>query len=229
MAIEMTSLVRAIGFALILTVAFVKLATAETIIADFNRDFVAQAAPGQARAAAKADGWDYLWNASGAIGTAAGNYRSLVWSDAARCYATENAPLPCGGPGGYLSITSDGGHPGYGLQQSETKVDRFTISAFTIKKGEEGPVRIADSRLKLNIRPTDNNGAGGGVELRVYVNDHLISNFVFIATDDQPISFNRPLGSLKAGDTVFVAVGPNQNSFSDSFKLEYKLVLSRTP
>jgi hypothetical protein len=62
----------------------------------------------------------------------------------------------------------------------------------------------------------------------VYVNDNLVANFIFIATDDHPISFNRPLGSLKAGDTVYVAVGPNKDDFCDSFGLGYKLVLART-
>ena len=48
---------------------------------------------------------------------------------------------------------------------------------------------------------------------------------VQIIPGGQNLDFNAPLGTLKEGDTVYVAVGPNGADAEDTFGINYSLFL----
>jgi hypothetical protein len=94
----------------------------------------------------------------------------------------------------------------------------YAIAAYTIQAGEGGDVSIANSTLTA----TDGVGANNdGIDYRIYVNDTLISNGFVTASS---LSFNTALGTLKAGDTVYVCIGNNVINYGDHFTLAYQLV-----
>ena len=183
-------------------------------VADYTGDFVPGAFNGQTRPAALADGWDYMWNANAAIGTAAGNYSSLkAWGTA---YNFDGAGgLPRANPAAYDYLHSTGGHPGRGSSQG-AGFDRYAIGAYEIQPGEAGFLQIANSSVSVT------SGNSGGVETRVYVNDTLRTSFV-AAGAAGPNHFDMALGPVSVGDKVYVAVGPNVHDGFDTFGLGYRL------
>ena len=192
-----------------------------SVIADFQVDYVFTHEDGKTRVEASADGWDYMWNENGAIGTAT-NYASLVqdddwWSDPYCATAT----FPCPWPAYVLNIGPTGGHPGAGTGQGYDP-EYFAITAYTVQAGEAGLVSITDS--SFGVGSVDSNG----VDFRVYVNDTLKTSFVQ-AGGAAASGFDAALGYLNVGDTVYVAAGPNGNLNNDSFTLSYKLESSPVP
>ena len=212
----------ACGF--LLAMGWGSLAAAQTTIADFAGDYLAGKSAGQSRAERSADGWNYLWNSEGKIGTAA-HYSKLAWNANTGQYCTDSSvtTLPASEPGSFLFFTPSNGHTGRGKDDGNSiHYDRFAIAAYTIQSGEIGQISITDSSLKVD------DSHGNGVELRVYVNDTLKNKFIQAGGAD-PSSFNVPLGSLKVGDTVYVAFGPNGIDTYDGFSLKFKLAMSPGP
>ena len=113
----------------------------------------------------------------------------------------QQASYPAADPGAYLYLDNTG-HPGRGSDDVTGNVDRFAIAAYTIQPAKEGLISIANSSISTLYT------GGNGVELRVYVNDTLKTEFVQVAGATAS-SFDLSLGTLKAGDVVYVAVGPN--------------------
>jgi hypothetical protein len=95
------------------------------------------------------------------------------------------------------------------------------IAAYTVPTGRGGTYRLADG----GIRRGAGGGSDGAVELRVYVDDRQVLAKMVTASD-QPQPFAVGLGTLAAGDHVYVAVGPAGNDVSDSFKLDFHLLRS---
>jgi len=160
--------------------------------------------------------WRYLWNALGPIGDAA-NYSSLRW-DGRRYTAQPTPEWPDPAPARYLRLSEAGGHPGQGMGQGrevDNQMDRFVIAAFTVP--EAGPYWITNSSLRRN-----DGALNGSIHLQVFVNDQEIGPLLLCRTREGE-SFDRALGTLKAGDTIYVAVGPNEMDTNDSFGWDFSI------
>ena len=162
-------------------------------------------------------GWQYLWNEGGPIGDAA-NYVPLLW-DGSR-YDADGVPgLPSAQPAGYVFLGATSGHPGYGSAQSPNTIDRFAIGAYTVATA--GEYAITDGTLSMTSAART--PGTHVVELRVYVDDELH----YAETDVDATTFHLWLGSLAAGQTIYVAVGPQGSPTYDSFRVDYTIL--RTP
>lgn len=160
--------------------------------------------------------WRYLWNAVGPIGETT-NYSSLRWDG--RRYAAHITPeWPRPAPARYMRLTEAGGHPGQGMGQGwevDNHLDRFVIAAFTVAKA--GPYWITNSSLGRNDA-----GLNGSIHLQVFINNQEIGPLLPCRTREGQ-SFDRALGTLKGGDTIYVAVGPNEMDTNDSFGWDFSI------
>ena len=196
------------------TIAISAASLQAAVIADYQGDFVSATA-GQTRIQALADGWDYMFNPSAAIGEATDNYISLV-SNGGAYNADGGSPYPRPYPGYYVSLSSSGGHPGSGVTQSGAEdFDCYAIAAYQVQTGEGGPLQVASSSLSVA------DASSGGVEVRVYVNNDLMGSSLCAGASST--SFDVPLGWVNAGDYVYVAIGPNRADGHDGFGLAYQL------
>ncbi|MEM7657499.1 MAG: PA14 domain-containing protein [Bacteroidota bacterium] len=177
--------------------------------ADYNTDF---------QGTSPASGWSYLWNANGAIGTAA-NYTPMLWNGSA--YDSDGNPgVPDNGTNlRWGNLTASGGHPGPSVGQGQA-VNRYVIAAFTVS--EAGTYEITNSNY------TDaNTNCGDGNELRVYVNNSLRQTVSF--PNGGSTNFDLNLGNLIVGDVVYIAAGPGNNHDScDGFTWDWTLERSET-
>ncbi len=156
------------------------------------------------------EGWQYLWNANGAI-TNPANYRALVWTNIGAWRA--NGPAyPAAAPAGYVAAWSTWGHPGQGTAQGSA-VDRFVIAAFTVRKSATYAITDGDVRL--------GSAASTGIELMVRVNSSTRFSQVITSTNRTPLFVD--LKQLASNDTVYVMVGPNGNHGSDTFSWDFTL------
>jgi hypothetical protein len=161
---------------------------------------------------APAEGWNYLWAAGGKLGNAA-TYKPLKWSSMAGAYNTTGAATPAwsGGKGhvdDYLTLNNWGGHPG--------QPNYSVIAAYTIQPDDgAGFYRIANSSISKN----DAIASSGedGLTLGVYVNNLQIGSSATVNTNGAILNFDRELGQLAIGDTVYVAIGAGKNQNYDSF------------
>jgi len=157
-------------------------------------------------------GWRYLWNPVGEIGKIT-NYVPLVWNGVA--YGpNDNPERPQPGPAHYVRISKSGGHPGHGKPQ-RGDIDTYAIFAFTVTN--HGFYVITNSQFGRH----DAN-KNGDVNLRVYINETLAGPEI-IGDSKTTVPFDRPLGDLNAGDSVYVAVGPNGMDRNDGFQLDFTL------
>ena len=192
---------------LVLVVAFVQAssASAATIsVANYQADF---------QGFTPATGWSYQTNSSGAIGNSA-NYANMLSNPTGTQYnLTGSATLPVGSS--YASLSAGGGHPGTGTAQV-AGVDRYVIAAYTIQSTDvtgyimDGPFQLTNTSI---VRPSTN---GQSLSLQVYVNNTLIGP-ADVISGTSVTTFDRTLGYIEVGDTVYVAVGPNTSHSNDSF------------
>ncbi|MCS7306278.1 MAG: autotransporter-associated beta strand repeat-containing protein, partial [Thermoguttaceae bacterium] len=183
------------------------------VIANYQGEYLTGQYAGQTRVQRQPDGWDYMWNSGGPIGTAT-NYTSLQWSTGLSVYNYDGgSPWPRGEPAAYVHLAGSGGHPGRGSTQSGgvgNTIDRYAIAAYTVQSGEQGHVYLANGSIAVA------SGGSNGVEVRVYVNDTL--RFSRVQLGGAPTGyFGGYLGYLNAGDKVYVAVGPNNSDGADTF------------
>ncbi|MEJ2622128.1 MAG: hypothetical protein P8163_18320, partial [Candidatus Thiodiazotropha sp.] len=115
----------------------------------------------------------------------------------------------------YGGLSADGGHPGRGSKQQAT-VDRYAIAAYQVNSA--GQYRIEASEVATDCVYSK------GLDLRVYVNDHLISSIE--VEQGETMAFDGDLGALVDGDQVYVAVGPRGHDGCDGFTLDYTLALT---
>ena len=71
------------------------------------------------------------------------------------------------------------------------------------------------------IAPRHNHRRGTGVF--VYVNDTLIHQIA--NGTNQTSDFDCSLGYLSAGDTIYIAIGPNNDNGSDAANLDFSILV----
>ncbi len=194
------------------------------VVASYQSDYVVGSTAGQTRAAVSNDGWNYLSNSAGAIGTSA-NYTSLVWNPTAVLglrtagYTFNSTQYPYDVPGtsydNYVGLFGSGaGHTGRGSSQN-SGINGYAIAAYTIQAGEAGSGSISSGTLTANA------SAIYPLLLKIYVNDTLKGSYSVNAGATQ--SFSDDLGTLSVDDKVYVAVGAGAFDENASFTLNYSI------
>jgi hypothetical protein len=198
-------------FGALSSVTFTVAGNTTRVIADYRDDF---------KTHAPLPGWSYQWNALGPI-TSAANFRNMPWSPAANKYCANGfAAFPDNSTTlfPYGSLTSTGGHPGRGSAQGATH-DRFPIAAYTAKLN--GYYAITNSFV------TGSSTAGNGGQVLVYTETSngmtFTQKYGGLYAAGTTLNFNQNVGFLEAGDTIYVAVGPNTNDGNDSFSLDFSI------
>jgi hypothetical protein len=184
------------------------------------------------QAGAPATGWRYAWNPKGKVGAssalvglrsrfvrtqkdivaASSSFVGLQWSDAAQAYNTTGGatptPNPKSHPDDFLTLTSIGGHPG-----SSTYMP---MAGYTIQSDDgDGYYRIADSSIQLakgQIAAADDS-----LQVWIYVNDTKIGTPTAVPKNGLLANFDRLLGALHVGDTVWVMIDALKNNNNDAF------------
>jgi hypothetical protein len=172
-------------------------------VASFGTDF---------QTGGPAEGWQYMWNPKGKRNVPS-TFAPLEWSDSANAYNTTGGATPEPHKkkkhrDDYLTLHENGGHPG--------RKNRSPIAGYTIQEEDgNGLYRLADTSIQKadSIAARKEDGLG----VLVYVNDTLLGPIASVATDGLPVSFDRELGELSVGDTVWVMVESLKNQSYDSF------------
>jgi len=171
-----------------------------------------------------ADGWSYLWNPTGVLGDAA-NYRPLA-PNTINTFPSANGGgiFPMFTNFGNIAFNSEGQldfrfgrvsrtsiHPG----KSAPGKDYRAIIAYTVQAGEAGEIRLANSSLaKYRVDGTPANG----VDLDVYVNDTPVTELRKSGFQSLTATrFDGSLGTLAAGDTIYVMLGNNGDEVLDGY------------
>ena len=168
----------------------------------------------------------FAFNNVGVFGTV--NYTSLVANGS--IYSTQGSAIPNPPPGRFLQIGNGHAHPGHsGSDSPEAQgSSRYVIAAYTVSSA--GSYSLVNTLL----RRTDTGGAGfaDGVDFFVRVNDNpvLLSGFAgnTPGAEFDPTSFDLLLGDLVVGDTIYVAVGPNESHVFDSVAFDFSISVSGT-
>lgn len=162
-----------------------------------------------------ANGWEYLWNGGGAMGNDA-NYAPLAWNGTYYDGDGINNGMPDASTA-WANLAANGGHPGRSLNQGQAQ-SRFVIAGFTVPTG-------GDYQLENTQVIDANTSCGDGAELHVYINNNLIQSSTF--ANGGGLNFDMSLGSLNAGDKIYVALGPkNTNDNCDGFEWDFSIVRS---
>jgi hypothetical protein len=192
------------------------------IVAAYQTDYVAGTTTGQTRAQVSGDGWNYMSNTAGAIGTAS-NYTSLFWNSTATLdgktggYTITSGTYPTPSTDIYTGLFANGvGHVGKGTAQDPSNISRYAIAAYTIQTGEAGSLAVSNGVL------TTTAGSGNPLNVQVYVNNDLKQDYSGVHSS-ATLNFSGSLGSLIAGDTVYVAVGPTTADFGGHFNLNFEI------
>jgi hypothetical protein len=176
-------------------------------VADLNSDF---------QTGNPAHGWTYAWNPNGNLGDSAA-FAPLYWSDEAYGYNTTGGATTVPGRkkkkqrnhnDDYLVLNAAGGHPG--------RPGYVPIAGYTIQAEDgEGFYRLSET----SIAKADSVLSSGedGLEVMVYVNDAASGLSQFVSTNGESSTFDRELGQLDVGDTVWVMVSPFGNHAYDAF------------
>lgn len=196
-----------------------------TVIADYQNDFRTNGTP--------APGWSYLWNASAPIGNSA-NYVPLVHdTNFGGDYETQaNGMWPDAPPGSSLAATSNTLYPGQGSLQASDGIPRYVIAAYTVRPSDivaagGGEASLPHYHFTVALTSLD------GIDSRIYVNNTLIVDQILPPgldySDTLPGAYPVPLGNLKAGDTVYVAIGSRDADTGNALGVEYSIDLVPEP
>jgi hypothetical protein len=172
-------------------------------VADFLTDY---------QPSSPANGWTYSWNPTGKLGNSSA-FAPLKWSAVAHGYNTTGAATPLPGKkkthnDDYLVLQAGGGHPG--------KPNYLPISGYTIQPDDgAGLYRLFDSSIAKWDGLLSKNEDGLGV--LVYLNNTLLPPAKTVATNGLEASFDRDLGQLKVGDTIWVMVSSLKTQNYDGF------------
>jgi hypothetical protein len=175
--------------------------------------------------------WRYMWNAptdwngtsssdasTGAI-TSVADFELLNSVGGTSWRPDTDTTTSNGAPGNFLNLSATGGHPGRGSSQAEgigNNQDRYVITAYDVSL--TGIYSITDSFFST----IDGNGAGNNVRIFTSANPTApLFDSVFANVVDG--NFDTSIGTLNAGDTIFVAVGPNGQDGADSFDIDYSI------
>jgi autotransporter-associated beta strand protein/VCBS repeat-containing protein len=172
---------------------------------------------------APASGWQYLWNANGAV-TDRANFVPLLASPNGNYDVDGVNGLPGPAPGSYINLSANGGHPGQASGQGGNTVDRYVIAAYTVS--QDGTYAVGDGLLD----PAGT--AGDGNDLRIFVwSNGTLTEVFSTAVDDSATSFSVLLGQLSAGDVIYVAsgtdgLGGGNNDGNDGFNWDFSILQS---
>jgi hypothetical protein len=176
--------------------------TAEwTTIGDYRDDF---------QTGTPAQGWRYAWDPKGKLGKSAA-YAPLYWSNSAQAYNTTGSLTTAPGSkthhDDFLSLTAFGGHPG----QSKY----LPMVGYTIQQADgAGFYQLTDSSIqKANSSLLTKED---GLQVLIYVNDTFISSQSVLA-NGALTGFDRNLGALSVGDTIWVMIDPLKTQIDDAF------------
>lgn len=183
------------------------------VIASYRSDF---------QAGGPAQGWKYMWNPNGKLGDAS-KYAALQWSSTEGVYNTTGAATRVWNGKShnddYLMLGADGGHPG--------RPGYYAITGYTIQADDGAGLYqlIGSSIMKSDSVKT---GDEDGLDLLLYINNTKLGSLQSVSTTGSMLSFDRDLGQLAVGDTVYVMIGAGKNQNFDLFKsLDFSLI--RTP
>lgn len=156
-------------------------------------------------------GWTYAWNPTGKLGNASA-FAPLAWSDSAQAYNTTGAATTVPGSkthnDDYLQLGDGWGHPG--------KPKYMPIVGYTIQEEDgAGDYRIVESAIQKGDSTSSKGEDGLGV--LVYLNNTLLGSAASVATNGALASFNRELGNLNVGDTIWVMIDPLKSQSYDAF------------
>jgi hypothetical protein len=174
-----------------------------TSVADYQADFK----PG-----GPAAGWTYAWNPTGKVGNSQA-FAALAWSNIAQAYNTTGAAtrLPANNKthnDDYLVLHASGGHPG--------KPNYLPIVGYTIQPDDgAGAYRLSDSLIAKWDSVLSKNEDGLGV--LVYLNNTQFPPAKIVATNGLASSFDRDLGQLNVGDTIWVMISALNTQYYDQF------------
>jgi hypothetical protein len=178
--------------------------TAWTQVADFKSDFK----PG-----GPATGWTYAWNPTGKVGNS-NAFSPLKWSNFAQAYNTTGAATmqPTNNKthiDDYLSLQAGNGHPG--------RPNYLPITGYTIQPHDgAGAYRLFDSSIaKLDAVQSKNED---GLGVLMYLNNTMLPPAKIAGTNGANASFDRDLGQLNVGDTIWVMISALQSQDYDSFR-----------
>ncbi|QDT72315.1 hypothetical protein [Lacipirellula limnantheis] len=183
------------------------------VIASYRSDF---------QAGAPAQGWKYMWNPNGKLGDAS-KYAALQWSSTEGVYNTTGAATRVWNGKShnddYLMLGADGGHPG--------RPGYYAITGYTIQADDGAGLYqlIGSSIMKSDSVKT---GDEDGLDLLLYINNTKLGSLQSVSTTGSMLSFDRDLGRLAVGDTVYVMIGAGKNQNFDLFK-SFDFSLIRTP
>jgi hypothetical protein len=157
-----------------------------------------------------AAGWKYAWDPKGKVGKSSA-YVPLLWSEAAHAYNTTGGattvPNPKSHNDDYLSLADGTGHPG----QSKY----LPMAGYTIQQDDgAGYYRLTDTSIQLADSPTSTKD--DGLSVLIYVNDTLIGS-QGVPFGSGLVNFDRMLGTLNVGDTVWVMIDPLKNNSNNAF------------
>ena len=170
-------------------------------VADYQGDY---------KTGGPAAGWKYLWN-TGAVGDSS-RYATLQWSSSAGAYnTTGGATRAWNGTthkDDYLMINSTGGHPG--------RPGSYTIAGYTLQSDDgAGQYRLTGSSIMKSdsiVLPDED-----GLTMLIYLNNTRLA-LLSVSEYAMGANFDRDLGALNVGDTIYLMIGAGKNNSYDLYK-----------
>ena len=158
-----------------------------------------------------AAGWKYTWNPTGSRGNSAA-FAPLKWSSSAQAYNTTGGVTPTPGKkthnDDYLMLTASSGHPG--------RPNYSPIAGYTIQADDgAGLYRLFDTSIHKADGVLSSNE--DGLAVLVYVNNALLGSAQNVSTNGLLAKFDRELGQLNVGDTIWVMIDPLKTQSYDAF------------
>lgn len=160
-------------------------------------------------------GWRCWWNPRGVdIATPTG-FLPLSWDGGRMTPGSGEDPTAADLA---LGLAPASGRPGTGSRQATDGRDHYAIAAYTIPTGTAGRGWITDgSILRHGERP-------GSMDVRVAVGNALVHSAV-VRASGRATAFTADLGQVTAGDTVYVAIGPDGDDDGDIFTCDFAISL----
>lgn len=119
----------------------------------------------------------------------------------------------------YVRVHRDGGHPGKGHEQAKDNLDHYSIAGFEVP--EDGVYRIESGWLERH--DTKRWDIDRVVDIAAHVNEGPLL-FQSFCDRSGYVPFRGSLGRLKAGDMIYVGVGPNGVDHGDRFRWGFYVV-----
>ena len=171
------------------------------VVADYVDDF---------QRGTPANGWQYLYNASGAFGSS--NYTAMVASGTGYRPSGQTYPI----------IASSYAHAGDGTAEDSNGLQRYAIAAFTVP--ESGFYFIANSAVSMNANrfPVD------GVNISAHITGGDVTTLGVFGQGESG-NFDGPIGFATAGQVIYVGVGANTHKGDDNTTLDFSIVRATGP